>query len=594
MNSALRKRLVAVLAASLVVCGLTSPGARAADYGRIAGTISDAEGNPLMGATVIVIGPVLASLRPLEAAAQRVITDAHGKFAVERLIPGWYSLQVISATRIPVLKNRLRVEADRTLRESIVLADILTPIRFKVPSGNVSSMGEDWKWVLRTSADTRPVLRYKQPTKGEKKSRKDKSALPPSQHLIAMGPGSASRAGLSEDPGMGSVLAYLRPLSENSDLLVAGSMGADGLQASSVATVLRRDVLKGGPQELALVVHQLSFAEGLPMAMGGGRETLERGQALLLSYAQTRRLLDSLVLTTGMELAYLNAGKDAVTTRPHVKLQYQMTRSNLVTVRYGSLRGEGDGSLVDRVGTLTALPRITMSGYRPRLEKMSHAEVSFARAVGANARLEVAAFRDSFENTAVWGFGRAESLEGMAGNFLPNPAANGITLNAGRYASKGVRAVVTRNVGRNVQATILYSLGDALAMSPSDAAAGKRLEDIRQVLRPRGTQSVAGKVSARVPGSRTQIVTSYQWLPSGRVTGVDPAGQMAMQIQPFLGLQIRQPLPNLAFLPARIEALADFRNLLGQGYISASRVGDEVLKLTPVYRSFRGGFSVQF
>ena len=71
-------------------------------------------------------------------------------------------------------------------------------------------------------------------------------------------------------------------------------------------------------------------------------------------------------------------------------------------------------------------------------------------------------------------------------------------------------------------------------------------------------------------------------------------GRPVWRLQPYLGIQIRQPLPNLAFLPAKIEALADFRNLLGQGYTQFSQSGEDTLVLTPVYRSFRGGFSVQF
>jgi hypothetical protein len=83
-------------------------------------------------------------------------------------------------------------------------------------------------------------------------------------------------------------------------------------------------------------------------------------------------------------------------------------------------------------------------------------------------------------------------------------------------------------------------------------------------------------------------------MPQDRVTLVDPYGQANLQMQPYLGIQIRQPLPALAFLPARIEALADFRNLLAQGYVPLTQAGDNPVILTSAYRSFRGGFSVQF
>jgi hypothetical protein len=590
-----RNRVLAVLLAGcLALPCLTAVRGSAADYGRIAGIVTDTQGDPLMGASVSIVGPLLAGLRPVESAVARVITDAHGRFAVERLLPGWYSLQVTSAMRLPMLRNRVRVEAGQTLLENFVLSDILAPLRLKVPAGKVSSWGEDWKWVLRTSSATRPVLRFQEASKKTAQPKMAKAALPSSQRLIGMIPGSTRRTALAGDPGIGSVLAYLRPLSEDADLLVAGSMGSTGLQASSLATVFRRDLLRGDPQEIALIVHQLSFAEGLPLAPGAGRDGLSHAQALVVSYAQTRRLLDSMVVTAGMEIDYLNAARDAFSMRPHMKLEYQVNPSSVLAARYGAMRVDGEGSLLDRVGVLTAFPRVTLRGYRPQLERLNHAELSFSRTLGKSGRLEAAAFRDYMENTAVWGFGRAGVLGGLAGSFLPNPAANGVTLNGGNYTSSGLRAAYTQNLSNYVQMAVLYALGDALAVAPAYVSGEGLVRDLRAVVRPRQTQIVAGRVTARLPVCRTQITTSYEWLPSGRVTDVDPYGQTSLQLQPFLGVQIRQPLPTLAFLPARIEALADFRNLLAQGYVPISRSGDEALLLTPAYRSFRGGFSVRF
>jgi hypothetical protein len=586
--------LTILLVGSLALPCLTAARARAVDYGRISGIVTDAQGSPLMGASVSIIGPLLTGLRPVESAVARVITDAHGRFAVERLVPGWYSLQVTSAMRLPILRSRVRIEAGRTLQENLILSDILAPLRLKVPAGSVSSWGDDWKWVLRTSSATRPVLRFREASKKSARSRIAKGPLPATQRLVGMIPGSTRRGGMVGGPGIDSVLAYLRPLSEDADLLVAGSMGASGLQASSLATVFRRDLLKGDPQELALIMHQLSFADGLPLASGEGRDSLSHAQALVVSYAQTRRILDSMVLTAGMEIDYLNAVQDALSMRPSMKLEYRASPSNVFAVRYGALRVDGGGSLLERVGVLTAFPRVTLRGYRPQLERLNHAELSYSRTLGRTSRLEFAAYRDYFENAAVWGLGGAGVLGGLTGSFLPNPAANGVTLHAGNYTSSGLRAAYTQSVSSYMQMAVLYALGDALSVDPSYAAGEGPVRNLRSFVRPRQTQIVAGKVTARLPRCRTQITTSYEWLPSGRVADVDPYGQADLQLQPFLGIQIRQPLPSLAFLPARIEALADFRNLLAQGYVPVSRSGDETLQLTPAYRSFQGGFSVQF
>lgn len=582
----------------LVACGLATlgvgvPPAAGAGYGRIAGAVSDQQGNPLMGASVTIAGPLMTGLQVVESDVQRVITDAGGRFAVERLATGWYSLRVTSPTRLPAMRNRVRVDAGQTAWQNFVLSDILASLHLEMPQGNVSSWGEDWKWVLRTAAATRPVLRY-QEVKAKPRSKASKKPLPESKRLIAMMPGASRRDALAEDPGLGSVLAYLRPLSDDSDLLVAGSMAANGLLASSLATAFRTDLIMGDPQELALVIHQLSFAEGGPMPSGDGRDGLNRAQGVVLSYAHSRRISGSLTVTGGMEVDYLNAVQGAVSVRPRVRLEYQLSPSSVLAVHHGAMQPQGDDTLVERVGALNAFPRVTLRDYRARLERLKHTEVSFARRISRTSRVELAAYRDYFENSVVWGVGRTTALGGLVGDFLPNPADDGATFNAGNYYSSGIRAVYAQDIGSHVKAAFLYSLGDALVAESHEFGGEITGRSLRAFLRPHRTQSVAGKVTALIPVCRTQITTSYEWLPYGRVTGVDPYAQSSMQLQPYLGIQIRQPLPPLAFFPARIEALADFRNLLAQGYVPLRGTSEESLLLTPAYRSFRGGFSVLF
>ena len=582
-----------LLACSLIIGWAGSTPATGADYGRISGAVSDEQGNPLMGASITIAGPLLTGLQIVESDIHRVITDASGKFTVERLAPGWYSLRVTSPTRLPALRNGVRVEADQTALENFVLSDIFASLHLQVPAGKVSNWGEDWKWVLRTSALTRPVLRY-QEVKAKGQSKASKKPLQESKRLIAMMPGASRRDALAEDPGMGSVLAYLRPLSDDSDILVAGSMGSGGLLANTLATAFRTDLLKGDPQELALVLHELSFEDGATIPAGGGRERLNRAQGVVLSYAHSRRLSPSLTVTGGMEVDYLNAVQGVVSVRPRVGVDYQVTSTSVISVLHGAVRPRDDDSLLDRVGNLNAFPRTTLHDYRARLERLKHSEVSYSRRTTKTSRVELAAYYDNFSDAAVWGVGRSAVLNGLVGDFLPNPADDGATFNAGSYSSSGFRAVYTQDIGGHVRAAVLYTTGDALVLESGDSYGAVVGANLRASFQPRRTHSVAGRVTALIPVCGTQITTSYEWLPSGRVTGIDPYGQSDLQLQPYLGLQIRQPLPPLAFFPARIEALADFRNLLAQGYVPVVGSGEESVLFTPAYRSFRGGFSVLF
>lgn len=582
-----------MLTAGLAGLSLATAAGPRGSYGRLAGSVTDSDGNPLMGATVLILGPVWGTPRGAGAWSERVITDAHGGFTVERLVPGWYSLRVVSATRLPVLRNGVRVQAGRTAEQKFVLSDIFAPLRMAVPSARVTVAGDDWKWVLRSSASTRPVLRYTDPAQAANRpapGSNSKKTLPAARRLVGLIPGSARGEALAGDPGMGSVLAYLRPLSEDSDVLVAaGSMLAYGPQTSSLATAYRHHLSKGDPEELTLIVHQLSFSDGAQLT------SFPHAQGVVVGYSHTRRLSDSLTVTGGFELDYLNALRDASASSPRLKLEYRASPSTLITVRYGAVRPDADSaSMLERVGMLNAFPRVTLRNDRLRLEQLNHGEVGVRRRLTRSSSVEVAGFHDYFQNAAVWTVGAAGTSAGLAGNLMPNPSSGGLILNAGDYRSTGVRATYSVHVGSYLDAALDYAVGEALTLSAARLASDDALRGFHTIFRPRPSRSFGGKVSTQMPLSHTRLTTSYQWLERGRLTGVDPYGQADLEVQPFLGVQIRQPLPALSFLPARIEALADFRNLLGQGYVMLPRSDGKPLLLSSAYRSLRGGFSVQF
>ncbi len=586
-----KQRLGMLLFGAILVAGIAAAPACGAEVGKLAGTVRDTEGNPLMGATVFVIGPLFPGATSVPQTVTRLLTDATGKFVLGDLAPGWYSLRVYSPTRLPAARNRIRVAAGETADEKFVLGDVFAPLRMKSPAAKVSGWGDDWKWILRTSATTRPILRY-QEEQTESAANNPPQPLPPSQRLIGVIPVPSRGESFAGDSTMGSVIAYFRPLSSDSDLLVAGSMSADGLQASTVATALRRN-LKGDPQELTLTVHQLSLGEGGAMTA----QRSSRAQAMEVSYAHSKRITDAMTVTAGLETDYVASAAAAMTTQPFVTMEMNLSPESTLELKYGSIRPSVGEDLTDRVGEISAFPRITMNGFHPRLERQNHTEVSYERKFSKNTRVRVVAYRDDLKNAAVWGLGDAHALGELelAGNFLPNAAVDGVTLNAGDYTSSGFRVAVIHSWGPNLETAFAFSDGDALAVSgPNGSDANLNTDGVlRDFLRSRPTQSFAGEITAKVPISHARVIASYQWLPRGRVTEVDPALEAGMDVQPFLNVQIRQPLPAIEFLPAHIEAVADFHNLLAEGYVPLTSSEDRLV-LTPAYRSFRGGFSVQF
>jgi hypothetical protein len=541
----------------------------------------------------MVIGPTAFATEASSQTVERMVTDAHGRFTLAHLLPGWYSLKVSSPTRLPAMRNGVRVAAGETVVATFVLTDIFAPIRFQVPSNTVSSWGDDWKWVLRTSSTTRPILRYRQQPNGKQVASKDeKIPLPQSQRMVGVLPGSTPRDPLAEDFGMASVFAYLQPISADSDVLAAGSFATFGNESGTLGTVLLRNQLQGEPQQFGLIVHQFSLIPGQNIASGAPSNALGQTRGMTATYSETRLLAPKVTVTAGMDINYLNSIDRVFTAQPHLNLEYQATPQTVISARFGSIRDDGSYSMLDRLSLLNAFPQITQRDGHLEMERLSHTEVAVNRRLGKSTRVQAAAYHDTLRNPAVWGWGPSNYGQAFTGNSLPNPAGNGIVINGGNYQSAGFRAVFAQTFGSHVEVLGAYSSGSALS-ARSFVLQGSHLYS-QGDLAPDQTNSLIGKITADIPGTHTRFSTSYEWVPNDRVTLVDPTGQATLQVQPYLGVQIRQPIPTPNSWPVHIDAVADFQNLLSQGYVPVSQGGQKPVVLSPAYHYVRGGISVQF
>jgi hypothetical protein len=590
-SSGYRLKVLLLVSGLLLPC-LQPAESLAAGYGSLAGIVSDNKGVPLMGATVMITGPTTFATEAATQTVERMVTDAHGRFTIAHLVPGWYSLKVSSPTRLPAMRNGVRVEAGETVVATFVLTDTFAPIRFQVPSNSVSSWGDDWKWVLRTSSTTRPILRFRpQPQVAQAASPNEKAPLPKSEGMVGILPGTTTHDPLAEDFGMASVFAYLRPVTADSDVLVAGSFAPFSAGAGTVGTLLSRNQIKGEPQEMGLIFHQFSLAPGTSVSPGMTPNAFSQAKGMVATYSDTRLLAPKVTVTAGMDINYLSAIDNVLIAQPRVDLEYQATPQTVVSAQYGSARADGSNSLMERLGQLNAFPQITQRDGRLEMEQLNHAEVTLNHRMGRSARVQAAAYHDGLRNAAVWGLGRSAYGQAFAGNSLPNPAGNGMVINGGNYQSAGFRAIYAQTFRSRVEVLGAYASGQAL--SARDFVMTSSRSYSQGMLRPEQTNSLLGKITADLPGTHTRLSTSYEWVPNDRVTLVDPAGQANLGVQPYLGVQIRQPIPTPNFWPVHIDAVADFQNLLSQGF-PAGQSGQKPLVLSSGYHSIRGGFSVQF
>src|SRR5271170_6474430 len=147
------KLAASVIAALILSAPMALPATDTPRSGSIAGVVRNSSGVPQMGATVFLFNRS-------EKLLQQVITNERGLFGFALLTPDLYSVRVSLASFVPALKQKIAVQPGMQSLLYVNLASVLSSIELVYAKpGEGALMSDDWKWVLKESAATRPVLR---------------------------------------------------------------------------------------------------------------------------------------------------------------------------------------------------------------------------------------------------------------------------------------------------------------------------------------------------------------------------------------------------------------------------------------------------
>lgn len=206
--------------------------------------------------------------------------------------------------------------------------------------------------------------------------------------------------------------------------------------------------------------------------------------------------------------------------------------------------------------------------------------------MGANS-MQIAAFSDRIANPALLGVGE---LSSAGGDILPDIYSGTFTYGGAELKTQGIRAVFERKLDADLTASLDYAYGGVLDLDRP----GEELEIAKASLRTAQRHALGGKLSGKLPRAGTRWIASYRWTSGQALTPVDLFDQSPGQTDPFFNLFLRQPMPNLGFLPAHMEVLIEIRNLLAQGYVPVLGEDGRTLYLVQSARSLRGGVAFNF
>lgn len=557
----------------LVLCAVSAPLAAAPNSGKITGVVIDSAGTPQMGATVVVTADRLVS-----DISFQLLTNDRGRFSTATLPAGLYSVKVTLAGFLPAIAQDIQVSNQRTISLEIVLGSVFTSFEKlrRQPEQQVSS--DEWSWVLRASAATRPVLRWQDGdvVLGVRSNHFDNPRDQGDRTRVEFSSGSdhpGSITNVADSPG--TAFAYNYGLGDLGSLLMAGQFSYSGSsEAGGFVTQWLPSGESGSGPVTTLLLRESRLGAAGPSFRG-----------MRMSHDSSFQVGDHVSIRYGAD--FIAAGLQGTTTslRPRaeaaLRLSPRWQASLLVTTNTWQDSTGVPGDLQSTLNQLDAFPTLLLHGGHPVLEDNLHEEIAIEHDFSKKSSITAAVFHDTSSHTAVFGRGAVSGPD-----YLPDYFSDVFAYDAGELSSVGARLVYQQKLSGNLDMTMIYAYGGVLAPNESPVEAALRNELATQY-----RVSAAARFTAKIPHTGTKIVSGYKWINGPAVSQQDSYGQSVYHLDPYLSIQVRQKLPG--FIPGHAEILADCGNLLAQGYVTLATSDGQVV-LVPTYRFFRGGLSFQF
>ena len=549
----------------------------AASVGAISGTVKDSSGAPQMGAVV----DIFTSAALL---GTTVYTDSKGYYSAPNMQPGTYQVKVSAASFLPTLRENVTLRAGAHVLVNITLNTLSDALKLLPPRRSSSTEADDWHWTLRSTA-SRPVLR------AVDKDREDGGTLvvvasPERSEDRSMKARVAFIAG-SDAEGFGSAsdmttsFALEKSLFSSGTLSFNGNIGAQGDPAGVLRASYAHDFGESSRPTVTLTYRRFA-------APGAAVENSPYA-AMELNSSDRMEVAGFIDLEYGAALQSMEFAKRVAALRPYGSVQVHLSPDMVVEYRYAT--SEPDTRSAKGFDTAPADlsesgPRMALTNGRPEVENAQHQEIAISRRMGST-NIQVAGYVDHLRNLVLTGAGDPSSY---SDDVLPDTYSGTFS-----YAylpglsTAGVRVVIQRKISDDLTVTVDYSNGGAVTADSLVA-----WQDLPRALATSRQHSVGTKFAGCVPVSHTRWIASYKWTSGNTLSSVDAFNASPGQTDPFLSVFIRQPLPSSSLIPAKMDALLDLRNVLGQGYLPVNGQDGRTVYMVQAARSLRGGLAFTF
>src|SRR5713226_2121269 len=305
--------------------------------GKILGLVTDAGGVPQMGAAVILLNQ---QDRPCE----RGLTDDKGAFSFDGLSAGVYSIRVSLASFMPISKSRIFVQPGVRTLLNVSLAAFFSSIQLVYPTADQRAiMSDDWKWVLRTSNATRPVLRLLPGWKADDNGaaqRASSGIFSDTRALVRLSGGDGGRVtSFGNESELGTAFALATSVLGKNQIQFSGNLGyasQSGVPSAGFRTSYSRGDGDAPSPEVTVTMRQLFVPGRVSAALSGPNGAVPVLRTLSLSAKDGTQLSDSLRLEYGFSLDAVSFLNRLNYFSPYSRLTYTLPDHDQIEFSYTS------------------------------------------------------------------------------------------------------------------------------------------------------------------------------------------------------------------------------------------------------------------
>ena len=577
--------------------------------GELLGEVKSAPGIAQMGAAVYLYNRY-------DELVRRSLTTQDGRFAFDGLAPDLYSLRVILASFVPAERHNIAVLPNSQNRLDINLSSVLSTVQLtSMPASPGTLMTDEWKWVLRASQSTRPVMRMLPEITPQSPS----SSTALTTHAVAFsnttgvvkisaGDGQSFARGSQQD--LGTAFAMATSLAGAGRVQLSGNLNYannSALPGAGLRTSFSRPTESGSSPEFVVTMRQVYLAPRGGLGILFASTNAPALRTMSLAFVDKFDVAENIRVEYGFDfqsVAYLDRLNFM---SPFLRATYDAGEQGRVRVAFSSgarptellardshgLREQTGSELEQNLTALASMPSLSLSDSHVAVQRTQNMEVGYERVAGSRT-FSFGAYRENVSNAAFMLSAPADFLP--AEDLLPDLSSRSSIFNLGSFQRTGYTAAVKQMLGDHTEVSVAVGRTGAL-MAPAEANGTDSgygdSQQLRAGIRQGQRNWVTLRVAGTVPLAGTRLAANYGWT-DFRV--LMPAHLFVTQnTNQDIGVNvyIRQPLPVFSGMPWRLEMTAELRNLLAQGYLPLGGAGTRSV-LTNSPRAVRGGLNFIF